>query len=103
MGTPTLRTANGLIVRDRNKNGRLDAYEDPTRPLDERVEDVLAQMTLEEKAGMLFHTGVGMHEDGSLLEGGGPMNLPPTTDLISPRLIYRFHPRSNPTLDRKYE
>ena len=42
--------------RDLNKNGRLDPYEDPRRPIDERVEDLLAQMTLEEKAGLMFHT-----------------------------------------------
>ena len=36
--------------RDLNKNGRLDPYEDPRRPISERVEDLLSQMTLEEKA-----------------------------------------------------
>ena len=41
--------------RDLNKNGRLDPYEDPSRPIDERVEDLLSQMTLEEKAGMMMH------------------------------------------------
>ncbi|MDX1674318.1 MAG: glycoside hydrolase family 3 N-terminal domain-containing protein [Longimicrobiales bacterium] len=34
---------------DLNKNGRLDPYEDPGRPIPERVEDLLARMTLEEK------------------------------------------------------
>ncbi|MCB8944187.1 MAG: glycoside hydrolase family 3 C-terminal domain-containing protein [Ardenticatenaceae bacterium] len=42
--------------RDLNKNGRLDPYEDPNRPIDERVEDLLSQMTLAEKAGLMFHT-----------------------------------------------
>ena len=36
--------------RDLNKNGMLDPYEDPRRPVEERVEDLLAQMTLPEKA-----------------------------------------------------
>ena len=34
---------------DFNKNGRKDIYEDPARTLDERVADLLDQMTLEEK------------------------------------------------------
>ena len=34
---------------DFNKNGVKDVYEDPTAPLDARIEDLLQQMTLEEK------------------------------------------------------
>ncbi|TZF83090.1 beta-glucosidase [Pedobacter sp. BS3] len=34
---------------DFNKNGRKDAFEDPTLPVDRRVDDLLSQMTLEEK------------------------------------------------------
>jgi beta-glucosidase len=40
--------------RDLNRNGVLDPYEDPSQPLEQRVEDLLARMTLEEKAGMMF-------------------------------------------------
>lgn len=49
-----LRYEDGLPFRDLNKNGRVDVYEDWRRPVDERVEDLLSQMTLEEKAGMLM-------------------------------------------------
>ena len=48
-------TASGIAFRNLNKNGRLDPYEDSRRPIDERVEDLLSQMTLEEKAGLMFH------------------------------------------------
>ena len=34
---------------DLNKNGRMDVYEDPSAPVDARIEDLLKQMTLEEK------------------------------------------------------
>ena len=34
---------------DLNKNGRKDVYEDPAQPVERRVEDLLSQMTLEEK------------------------------------------------------
>jgi beta-glucosidase len=57
--------------RDLNKNGRLDAYEDPARPISERVEDLLGQMTLEEKAGLMFHTFVGINPDDPNLDAPG--------------------------------
>lgn len=34
---------------DLNKNGKKDIYEDPAQPIDSRVNDLLSQMTLEEK------------------------------------------------------
>lgn len=85
------RTDDGVGFRDLNKNGVLDPYEDPRRPLEERIDNLLGQMTLEEKAGMLFQTGIAMNSDGSLHEGGGPMDMPPTTDLITGRLMNHFN------------
>jgi len=38
---------------DFNKNGVMDPYEDPSRPVEERVEDLLSRMTLEEKLEQL--------------------------------------------------
>ncbi|TDX00586.1 glycoside hydrolase family 3 C-terminal domain-containing protein [Dinghuibacter silviterrae] len=38
---------------DLNKNGKKDIYEDPTQPIDARIDDLLAQMTLEEKTCQL--------------------------------------------------
>ena len=44
--------------RDLNKNGKLDIYEDSRQPVSARVEDLLSQMTLEEKVGQMFHPPV---------------------------------------------
>lgn len=44
----------GLRFKDLNGNGRLDAYEDWRRPVETRVADLVAQMTLEEKAGLML-------------------------------------------------
>jgi beta-glucosidase len=52
--------------RDLNKNGKVDVYEDSRRPVDDRVEDLLLQMTLEEKAGMMFINGTFVNRDGSI-------------------------------------
>ncbi|SPF05874.1 glycoside hydrolase family 3 protein [Streptomyces sp. MA5143a] len=48
-------------------------YRDPNLPVEERVEDLLARMTLAEKAGQLFHTPLAMNEDGTPAEGGGSL------------------------------
>jgi beta-glucosidase len=44
----------GARFRDANGNGKLDPYEDWRLPVDQRVDNLLGQMTLEEKAGMMM-------------------------------------------------
>ena len=66
-----LKTDNDFTFRDLNKNGRLDVYEDPRQPIEARVEDLLGQMTLEEKAGTLFINGSVINEDSSIEEKTG--------------------------------
>jgi beta-glucosidase len=67
-----IATADGYAFRDLNKNGRLDVYEDPRQPVEARVEDLLGQMTLEEKAGCMFINGARVNPDGSLEDAPGP-------------------------------
>src|SRR5437868_4354514 len=38
---------------DFNKNGKLDVFEDPSQPVEKRVNDLLSQMTIEEKTCQL--------------------------------------------------
>ena len=61
-------TAGNFSFRDLNKNERLDVYEDSREPVDKRVEDLLNQMTIEEKIGQMFITMIGMGRDGDLLD-----------------------------------
>jgi beta-glucosidase len=51
-------TIDGYSFPDRNGNGRLDAYEDDRRPIKDRVEDLLSQMTPEEKIHLLKGAGI---------------------------------------------
>ncbi len=44
----------GLKFRDLNASGRLDVYEDWRLPVERRVEDLVARMTLQEKAGLML-------------------------------------------------
>src|SRR6516225_10229467 len=45
-----------------------DPYRDPRRPAEERVADLLARMTIEEKAGLLFQTWISPGPGGSVTE-----------------------------------
>ncbi|RLE01533.1 MAG: glycoside hydrolase family 3 protein, partial [Bacteroidetes bacterium] len=57
-------TIDGYTFRDLNKNGSLDVYEDGRAELEARVDDLLGQMTLEEKAGTMFVSMIGMTSEG---------------------------------------
>jgi len=59
-------TAQTPAYRDLNKNGKMDVYEDKSQPIERRVEDLLSQMNLEEKAGMLFIDGAKVNPDGTI-------------------------------------
>ena len=58
----------GFSYRDLNKNGKLDIYEDSRQPAESRADDLLAQMTLEEKCGTMFATMINVSSDGDLSE-----------------------------------
>jgi beta-glucosidase len=49
---------------DLDKNGKKDAYEDPSRPVAQRVNDLLQRMTLDEKIGQLWQVNYGDNPDG---------------------------------------
>jgi beta-glucosidase len=52
-------TSDGYTFRDLNRNGALDIYEDARQPAEARVNDLLSQMTLEEKIRILKGSGMG--------------------------------------------
>ena len=83
---PTLReiTVDGYTFLDRNNNGKLDLYEDERRSLDARADDLLAQMTLEEKIHLL--KGSGMASGAGMLEPGEGIPGAVGTIVPTPRL-----------------
>lgn len=88
--------ANGIQYRDLNKNGVMDQYENPDAPVAERVRDVLSQMNLEEKAGMMFINMIGTLPDGSLQERPIPSNpftfmIPTNSEMIVRRHMNHFN------------
>lgn len=48
---------------DLDKNGKKDAYEDSSRPVAKRVDDLLKRMTLDEKIGQLWQANLGKDPD----------------------------------------
>jgi beta-glucosidase len=85
---PVTFEVDGRRVRDLNGNGQLDPYEDPRRPLEERVDDLLARMTLEEKAGLMFHPPIMIGSEGEVLDGPSPFG---TTSLVAERHLNHFN------------
>ena len=63
-----IQSNDGSAYRDLNKNGKMDVYEDPKQPVDKRVQDLLKQTTIEEKAGMMFYSPVRVNKDGTIEE-----------------------------------
>ena len=53
--TAPVLTVDGLRFRDLNRSGSVDPYEDWRLPVGQRVADLVARMTLEEKTGTMMH------------------------------------------------
>lgn len=87
----TLTAPDGTVFRDLNGNGRLDPYEDPRRPVADRVADLLGRMTLADKAGLMFQTVIETGEDGSLVEALGVISKSPTTQVVKDKRINHFN------------
>ena len=96
--TPSCHNGNGNtaapVYRDLNKNGKMDVYEDSSQPIPKRVDDLLHQMTLEEKAGMLFINGARVNDDGSIEDkpGKGPFAFAPNAlKLVNEKKMNHFN------------
>ncbi|ADB38703.1 glycoside hydrolase family 3 protein [Spirosoma linguale] len=62
-------TVNGFSFKDLNKNGKLDKYEDWRLPTEQRVQDLIGQMTLDEKIGFMLISTSRMAGDFSFQQG----------------------------------
>jgi beta-glucosidase len=87
---PLVRYQDGVRYRDLCGTGRMEPYEDPRLPVEDRVADLLARMTLPEKAGLLFHTMLRAVPDG-LWEPGPECDDIPHDVLATRRLITVAH------------
>ncbi len=79
-----------ISYRDLNHNGRMDIYEDARQTPQTRVNDLLRQMTLEEKTGELFHSYTLITDSGTIDPRGLLSNEITTDRLISEKKITHF-------------
>lgn len=94
-------TVDGYVFRDLNKNGALDLYEDSRADMEIRVEDLLGQMTIEEKAGSMFVSMIGMTADGEPYDkpkmSKDPMDIilaiaiPPASEMLVTKKMNSFN------------
>jgi beta-glucosidase len=106
---PILGTKNGKLIKagslefkDLNKNGKLDKYEDWRLPVDVRVKDLVAQMTLEEKAGFMLISTTRMSGDGGftpIADSKAPITSGfNEDDLVQPINMFTRKPLAEPML-----
>ena len=85
----------GNLWRDLNKNGKKDIYEDSKQPVEKRVDDLIRQMTISEKAGLMFINGTFINSDGTLEKlpdaTGFAARLPSAETLITEKKMNHFN------------
>jgi len=97
LGEPAAEiSSDGFTYRDLNKNGVLDPYEDARNTPERRTDDLLSQMTLEEKAGSMFITMIAVGTDGDLVERPTPSDLmsvmlPSNSTMVASKKMNHFN------------
>ena len=86
-----LTSPEGVEFRDLNKNGRMDPFEDPRLPVEERVDDLLSRLSLPEKAGLMFQTVIEAGTDGTVLEHPGKISKSPTSVVVLDKHLTHFN------------
>ena len=86
-----LTSPEGMPFRDLNDNGVMDPFEDPRCGVEERVDDLLGRLSLEEKVGLMFQTVIEAGADGSVLERPGRISKSPTTKVVQGKHLNHFN------------
>ncbi|MEV6927615.1 glycoside hydrolase family 3 N-terminal domain-containing protein [Dactylosporangium sp. NPDC051485] len=69
----------------------VEPYRDPSRSVPDRVEDLLARLTVEDKAGLMFHDIVAMGPGGRLMTADNPFGRPGTETAIRDLRLNHFN------------
>ncbi len=84
---------NGIAFRDLNNNNKLDVYEDSNQDIEARIEDLMSQMTIEGKVGLMWHPPIGVGGDGQILGKPNPaaFSLVSTYDVLLNKQFRHFN------------
>ncbi|MBN8826847.1 MULTISPECIES: glycoside hydrolase family 3 N-terminal domain-containing protein [unclassified Spirosoma] len=96
-----LLNSNALQFKDLNKNGKLDPYEDWRLPVEKRVNDLVSQMTLEEKIGFMLISTTRMAGDYSFQQNAPKAEISSgfnEEDLVQPNNMFTRKPLPVPML-----
>ena len=85
------RSSQNHDMRPRSTNNETLRYRDPSLWVEERVEDLLSRMTLDEKAGQLFHTQLQIGPNGTLDEGNVTARRNSTDNMIGEKYMTHFN------------
>ena len=91
----------GFEFKDLNKNGKLDKYEDWRLPVEVRANDLLSQMTLEEKVGFMLISTTRMAGDMALVAGSSRAEITSgfnEEDLVQANNMFTRKPLAVPML-----
>ncbi|KAI2625627.1 glycoside hydrolase family 3 protein [Hypoxylon sp. NC1633] len=80
-----------LLSRAAGENGTLPAYRNSSLCVNDRVEHLLSRMTLEEKAGQMFHAMLWPGSNGTLDVGGKDVGRNSTDFMIGDQLLTHFN------------
>lgn len=69
----------------------VEPYRDPSRSVPDRVEDLLARLTVQDKAGLMFHDIVAMGPGGRLMTADNPFGRPGTETAIRDLRLNHFN------------
>lgn len=87
----TITAADGTPFRDLNHNGTMEPFEDPRLTPEERTDDLLTRLSIEEKAGLMFQTVIELGENGQVLERPGAISKSATSDVILGKKMNHFN------------
>jgi beta-glucosidase len=86
----TLLQKDGLKFKDMNRNGTLDPYEDWRLSAEVRADDLVARLTLQEKAGLMMHGTAPVSDDSTGVGTGSAYDLVAFNTLINEQYVNTF-------------
>ena len=87
----TALSADTTTIPDASTEASARPWLDASLPIEERVELLLAEMTLAEKAGLFFQTMITMGEDGELAEADPTFGLPSNREYVVDKRMTHFN------------